>query len=69
VRRCKFAVESIDPVADKAAVGFHLAVTLAGGGGMRMRGAEVFTVTDEELISSVTASWGDDDVEFGEALG
>jgi steroid delta-isomerase len=65
----RFEVESIHPVADKAAIEFHITVTLAGGGTMHIRGTEIFTVTDEALISRVDAYWGDDDVVFQEALG
>jgi steroid Delta-isomerase len=65
----QFEVESIHPVADKAAIEFHITVTLAGGGYMHIRGSEIFTITDEGLISRVEAYWGDDDVEFLEALG
>ena len=32
---------------------------------MHIRGVEVFTVTDDGLISAVTAYWGDEDVTFG----
>jgi steroid delta-isomerase len=65
----QFEVESIHPVADKAAIEFHITVTLAGGGTMHIRGTEIFTVTDEALISRVDAYWGEDDVVFQEALG
>ena len=33
---------------------------------MHIRGVEVFTVTDEGLISAVTAYWGDEDLTFEE---
>jgi len=31
---------------------------------MHIRGVELFTVTDEGLISGVEAYWGDEDVAF-----
>ncbi len=33
---------------------------------MHIRGVEIFTVTDEGLISSVEAYWGQDDVTLEE---
>jgi len=32
---------------------------------MHIRGVEVFTITDDGLISAVDAYWGDEDVSFG----
>ena len=52
----------VHPVADKAAITFHITVTLEGGTTMHIRGVEVFTVTDEGLISAVDAYWGEEDV-------
>ena len=52
----------VHPVADKAAITFHITVTLEGGSSMHIRGVEVFTVTDEGLISAVDAYWGEEDV-------
>ena len=63
----QFEVESIHPVGDKAAIEFHITVTLPGGGTMHIRGTEIFTVTDEGLISAVDAYWGDEDLTFEEA--
>jgi uncharacterized protein (TIGR02246 family) len=60
-----FEVEECHPVADKAAIRFHITLTLEGGVTMHIRGVEVFTVTDDGLISAVTAYWGDEDVTFG----
>lgn len=57
-----FEVEEIHPVADKAAIRFQITLTLAGDTTMRIRGVEVFTVTDDGLISAVEAYWGDEDV-------
>ena len=51
-------------MADRAAVRFHITVTLPGGGTMHIRGVELFTVTDDGLISAVEAYWGDEDVTF-----
>ena len=59
-----FEAEEVHPVADRAAVRFHITVTLAGGATMHIRGVEIFTVTDEGLISAVEAYWGDEDVTF-----
>lgn len=60
-----FAVEECHPVADKAAVRFQITVGLEGGAEMRIRGVEIFTITDEGLISAVDAYWGEEDVTFG----
>ena len=60
----KFEVEECHPVADKAAVRFHITLGLEGGVIMHIRGVEVFTVTDEGLISAVDAYWGEEDVTF-----
>ncbi len=59
-----FEVNEVHPVADKAAVAFHITVGLEGGALMHIRGIEVFTVTDEGLISALDAYWGDEDVAF-----
>ena len=61
-----FVVEEVHPVADKAAIRFQIDLTLAGGGIMHIRGVEIFTVTDDGLISAVDAFWGDEDVTFEE---
>jgi uncharacterized protein (TIGR02246 family) len=61
-----FEVADLHPVADKAAVTFHITLTLAGGSTMHIRGVEVFTVTDDGLISAVEAYWGDEDLTFDE---
>jgi steroid Delta-isomerase len=60
-----FEVLEVHPVADKAAITFHITVTLEGGSQMHIRGVEVFTVTDDGLISAVDAYWGEEDVSFG----
>jgi uncharacterized protein (TIGR02246 family) len=59
-----FEIHEVHPVADKAAIAFHITLGLAGGSTMHIRGVEVFTVTDEGLISAVEAYWGDEDVTF-----
>jgi uncharacterized protein (TIGR02246 family) len=59
-----FEVEECHPVADKAGVRFHIAVGLEGGATLHIRGVEVFTVTDDGLISAVEAYWGEEDVAF-----
>lgn len=55
-------LEEFHAVADKAAVTFHITVSVAGGTTMHIRGVEIFTVTEEGLISAVDAYWGDEDV-------
>jgi steroid delta-isomerase len=59
-----FEVTEVHPVADKVAIAFHITLNLEGGAVMHIRGIEVFTVTDDELISAVDAYWGDEDVTF-----
>jgi uncharacterized protein (TIGR02246 family) len=59
-----FEAVEVHPVADKAAITFHITIGLAGGSTMHMRGVEIFTVTDDGLISAVDAYWGDEDVTF-----
>jgi uncharacterized protein (TIGR02246 family) len=59
-----FEVEECHPVADKAAVRFHITVGLDGGAAMHIRGVEIFTITDDGLISAVEAYWGEEDVVF-----
>jgi steroid delta-isomerase len=60
-----FEVEECHPVADKAAIRFQITLGLEGGATMRVRGVEVFTITDDGLISAVEAYWGDEDVALG----
>ncbi len=60
-----FEVEECHPVADKAAIRFHITLGLEGGTTMHIRGVEVFTITDDGLISAVDAYWGEEDVTFG----
>ena len=59
-----FEAIEVHPVADKAAITFHITIGLAGGSTMHIRGVEVFTVTDDGLISAVDAFWGDEDLSF-----
>jgi steroid Delta-isomerase len=59
-----FEPGEVHPVADKAAITFHITVSLEGGSTMHIRGVEVFTVTDDGLISAVDAYWGEEDVTF-----
>ena len=59
-----FEVVECHPVGDAAAITFHITLTLEGGSTMHIRGVEVFTLTDDELISAVTAYWGEEDVTF-----
>jgi ketosteroid isomerase-like protein len=57
-----FEVEECHPVEDKAGVRFHIMVGLEGGATMHIRGVEIFTITDDGLISAVEAYWGEEDV-------
>jgi uncharacterized protein (TIGR02246 family) len=57
-----FTVEECHPVADRAAIRFQIAVGLEGGATMLIRGVEVFTITDDGLVSAVDAYWGEEDV-------
>ena len=59
-----FELTEVHPVADKVAIAFHITLKLAGDATMHIKGIEVFTVTDEGLISAVDAYWGDQDVTF-----
>jgi uncharacterized protein (TIGR02246 family) len=61
----RFEVTEVHPVADRVAIAFHITLTLAGDTTMHIKGIEVFTVTDDGLISAVDAYWGDEDVTFG----
>jgi steroid Delta-isomerase len=60
----RFEVLEVHPVADRAAITFHITLSLEGGATMHIRGVEIFTVTDEGLISAVDAYWGDESVAF-----
>jgi uncharacterized protein (TIGR02246 family) len=60
-----FEAVEVHPVGDRAAITFHITVTIEGGSAMHIRGVEIFTVTEEGLISAVDAYWGDEDVAFG----
>jgi ketosteroid isomerase-like protein len=60
-----FEVEECHPVADKAGVRFHITLGLEGATTMHIRGVEIFTITDDGMISAVEAYWGDEDVTFG----
>ena len=59
-----FEVTEVHAVADRAALAFHITLDLEGGAVMHIRGIEVFTVTEDGLISAVDAYWGDRDVTF-----
>jgi uncharacterized protein (TIGR02246 family) len=59
-----FEVVEVHPVAERAAITFHITLSLEGGSTMHIRGVEIFTVTDEGLISAVDAYWGDEDLTF-----
>ena len=53
-----FEVLEVHPVGDRAAITFHITVTLEGGSTMHIRGVEVFTVTDDGFISAVDGLLG-----------
>jgi uncharacterized protein (TIGR02246 family) len=59
-----FEPGEVHAVGDRAAITFHITLTLEGGGTMHIRGVEIYTVTDEGLISAVEAYWGEEDVTF-----
>jgi uncharacterized protein (TIGR02246 family) len=59
-----FEMVEVHPVAERAAITFHITLGLEGGSTMHIRGVEIFTVTDEGLISAVDAYWGDEDLTF-----
>jgi steroid delta-isomerase len=59
-----FEPVEVHPVGDRAAITFHITVTLGGGATMHIRGVEIFTVDDEGLITAVDAYWGDEDLTF-----
>lgn len=59
-----FEVEECHPVADKAAIRFQITLGLEDGTTMRIRGVEIFTITDDGLIAAVEAYWGEEDVTF-----
>lgn len=63
----RFEALEVHPVADRVAFTFHITVALGAGSTMHIRGVEIFTVTDEGLISSVEAYWGEEDVTLEEA--
>jgi uncharacterized protein (TIGR02246 family) len=54
----------VHAVGDRAAITFHITLTLEGGATMHIRGVEVYTVTDDGLISAVDAYWGEEDMTF-----
>ena len=60
----RFEPGEVRAVGDRAAITFHITLSLEGGVTMHIRGVEVFTVTDEGLISAVDAYWGEEDVTF-----
>ena len=60
----QFEIGEVHPVADKAAITFHITAAVAGESTMHIRGVEIFTVTDEGLISAVEAYWGEEDMTF-----
>jgi len=55
-----FEVTSLHAVGDRAAITFHITIN----SGMHIRGIEVFTITDDGLISAVDAYWGEGDLTF-----
>ena len=61
----RFEPVEVHAVGDRAAITFHITLTLEGGTTMHIRGVAVFTVTDDGRISAVDAYWGDEDVTLG----
>jgi uncharacterized protein (TIGR02246 family) len=59
-----FEPGEVHTVGDRAAITFHITLTLEGGATMHIRGVEVYTVTDDGLISAVDAYWGEEDMTF-----
>ena len=60
-----FEPGEVHTVGDRAAITFHITLTLEGGATMHIRGVEIYTITDDGLIAAVDAYWGDEDVSFG----
>ena len=60
----RFDVLEVHPVADRVAITFHITLGLEGGMTGHIRGIEIFTVTDDGLISAVDAYWGEEDLTF-----
>jgi uncharacterized protein (TIGR02246 family) len=59
-----FEPGEVHAVGDRAAITFHITLTLEGGGTMHIRGVEIYTITDDGLISAVEAYWGEEDLTF-----
>ena len=59
-----FEPGEVHTVGDRAAITFHITLTLEGGATMHIRGVEIYTITDDGLIAAVDAYWGDEDVTF-----
>jgi len=59
-----FEPGEVHTVGDRAAITFHITLTLEGGATMHIRGVEIYTITDDGLISAVDAYWGEEDVTF-----
>ncbi len=59
-----FTASDVHPCGDHVA--FHFAIEVAtGGASMTISGIEVFHVTEEGLLASAHAYWGDADMAFG----
>ena len=59
-----FEPGEVHTVGDRAAITFHITLTLEGGATMHIRGVEIYTITDDGLISAVDAYWGEEDMTF-----
>ena len=59
-----FEPGQVHAVGDRAAITFHITLKLEGGATMHIRGVEIYTITDEGLISAVEAYWGEEDLTF-----
>ena len=60
----RFEVVEVHPVADKAAITFHITAVPRGRLHDAHPGRRDLHVTDDGLISAVDAYWGDEDVTF-----
>ena len=58
----RFEPGEVRAVGDRAAITFHITLSLEGGVTMHIRGVEIFTITDDGLIAAVEAYWGEEDV-------
>ena len=53
-----FEPGEVHTVGDRAAITFHITLTLEGGATMHIRGVEIYTITDDGLIAAVSRMLG-----------